>query len=161
VIDCTWICRREDALSRTQHLVCLQQMLCHKQSRLLTAMLLLCRHRSSHTATLSWSNLASASAVRMQLVASLVTLGTQYVSSPVRSPFSRYSHGPGAVVLQRKLMERNVAEEIAAKVVDSVAQTLEGQKLSSFTGVLSGACCSRPSSWGPLGPGFQQSSCSR
>lgn len=36
--------------------------------------------------------------------------------------------------LQRKLMERNVAEEIAGKVVDSVAQSLEGQKLSSFTG---------------------------
>jgi signal recognition particle receptor subunit alpha len=38
------------------------------------------------------------------------------------------------VLLQRKLMERNVAEEIAGKVVDSVAQSLEGQKLSSFTG---------------------------
>lgn len=38
------------------------------------------------------------------------------------------------VQLQRKLMERNVAEEIAGKVVDSVAQSLEGQKLSSFTG---------------------------
>lgn len=41
--------------------------------------------------------------------------------------------------LQRKLMERNVAEEIAGKVVDSVAQSLEGQKLSSFTGVQE--CC--------------------
>jgi signal recognition particle receptor subunit alpha len=40
------------------------------------------------------------------------------------------------LLLQRKLMERNVAEEIAGKVVDSVAQSLEGQKLSSFTGGL-------------------------
>lgn len=40
------------------------------------------------------------------------------------------------LLLQRKLMERNVAEEIAGKVVDSVAQSLEGQKLSSFTGDL-------------------------
>jgi hypothetical protein len=31
-------------------------------------------------------------------------------------------------------MERNVAEEIAGKVVDSVALSLQGQKLSSFTG---------------------------
>jgi hypothetical protein len=48
-------------------------------------------------------------------------------------------------VLQRKLMERNVAEEIAGKVVDSVAQSLEGQKLSSFTGGFGGGvfsfCC--------------------
>lgn len=43
--------------------------------------------------------------------------------------------GPALADMKRKLMERNVAEEIAAKVVDSVAQTLEGQKLSSFTGV--------------------------
>ena len=46
-------------------------------------------------------------------------------------------------VLQRKLMERNVAEEIAGKVVDSVAQSLEGQKLSSFTGV----CLDTESTW--------------
>eukprot|EP00882_Tetradesmus_deserticola_P003898 GHRQ01004122.1.p1 GENE.GHRQ01004122.1~~GHRQ01004122.1.p1 ORF type:complete len:585 (+),score=268.56 GHRQ01004122.1:235-1989(+) len=37
--------------------------------------------------------------------------------------------------MKRRLMERNVAEEIAAQVVDSVAHSLEGQKLSSFTGV--------------------------
>lgn len=42
---------------------------------------------------------------------------------------------PALVDMKRKLMERNVAEEIAGKVVDSVAQSLEGQKLSSFTGV--------------------------
>ncbi|KAI8474960.1 MAG: SRP54-type protein [Monoraphidium minutum] len=37
--------------------------------------------------------------------------------------------------MQRKLMERNVAEEIAVQVCESVAQSLVGQKLSSFTGV--------------------------
>eukprot|EP00879_Flechtneria_rotunda_P000279 GHRR01000367.1.p1 GENE.GHRR01000367.1~~GHRR01000367.1.p1 ORF type:complete len:663 (+),score=237.67 GHRR01000367.1:308-2296(+) len=42
---------------------------------------------------------------------------------------------PALEDMKRKLMERNVAEEIAGQVVDSVAQSLEGQKLSSFTGV--------------------------
>jgi len=37
--------------------------------------------------------------------------------------------------MTRKLMERNVAEPIAAQLVASVARGLEGQKLASFTGV--------------------------
>lgn len=37
--------------------------------------------------------------------------------------------------MKRKLMERNVAEEIAAKLVESVTKNLEGQKLKSFTRV--------------------------
>lgn len=41
---------------------------------------------------------------------------------------------PALVELKRKLMERNVAEEIAAQICESVARSLEGQKLSSFTG---------------------------
>lgn len=36
--------------------------------------------------------------------------------------------------MKRKLMERNVAEGIAAAVCESVAASLEGRKLSSFTG---------------------------
>eukprot|EP00775_Hariotina_reticulata_P009471 gene9471-9636_t len=42
---------------------------------------------------------------------------------------------PALEDMKRKLMERNVAEEIAGQVVDSVAHSLEGKKLSSFTGV--------------------------
>jgi hypothetical protein len=62
----------------------------------------------------------------------------------------RRQHPPAAARLpppacdtprQRKLMERNVAEEIAAKVVGSVAQGLEGQKLSSFTGARAACVC--------------------
>eukprot|EP00891_Asterochloris_glomerata_P006558 jgi/Astpho2/6558/e_gw1.00099.7.1_t len=44
---------------------------------------------------------------------------------------------PGLVQLKRKLMERNVAEEIAAKLCESVTRTLEGQRLGSFTRVSS------------------------
>lgn len=58
--------------------------------------------------------------------------------TPVNAPVVVYSPMRALLtlcaLLQRKLMERNVAEEIAAKVVASVAQSLEGQKLSSFTG---------------------------
>eukprot|EP00890_Picochlorum_soloecismus_P006160 jgi/Picsp_1/6545/NSC_03888-R1_signal recognition particle receptor len=39
--------------------------------------------------------------------------------------------------LKRKLMERNVAEEIANKVIESVAATVVGKKLGSFTRVSS------------------------
>lgn len=39
--------------------------------------------------------------------------------------------------MKRKLMERNVAEPIAQQICDSVASSLEGKKLSSFTGVSS------------------------
>lgn len=41
---------------------------------------------------------------------------------------------PALVDMKRKLMERNLAEEIAQQICDSVAKNLEGQKLSSFTG---------------------------
>eukprot|EP00798_Chlamydomonas_sp_ICE-L_P027481 gene27481-4787_t len=41
----------------------------------------------------------------------------------------------GLVEMKRKLMERNVAEQIAQSICDSVGQKLEGQKLSSFTGM--------------------------
>ncbi|GIM14007.1 hypothetical protein Vretimale_17022 [Volvox reticuliferus] len=42
---------------------------------------------------------------------------------------------PALVDMKRKLMERNVAEEIATQVCDSVGRRLEGQRLASFTGV--------------------------
>jgi signal recognition particle receptor subunit alpha len=42
---------------------------------------------------------------------------------------------PALQEMRRKLMERNVAEGIAAQVVDSVARSLVGKKLSGFTGV--------------------------
>jgi len=42
---------------------------------------------------------------------------------------------PALADMKRKLMERNVAEEIAQNICDSVGRSLEGQKLSSFTGV--------------------------
>jgi signal recognition particle receptor subunit alpha len=41
---------------------------------------------------------------------------------------------PALEDMKRRLMERNVAEEIAVQVCNSVAQSLEGKKLSSFTG---------------------------
>lgn len=44
---------------------------------------------------------------------------------------------PALVGLKSKLMERNVAEEIAAKLCESVATTLVGKKLGSFTRVSS------------------------
>ena len=37
--------------------------------------------------------------------------------------------------MKRRLMERNVAEEIAASVCASVGRSLEGRQLASFTGV--------------------------
>ncbi|EFN56873.1 hypothetical protein CHLNCDRAFT_21935 [Chlorella variabilis] len=42
---------------------------------------------------------------------------------------------PALATLKKKLMERNVAEEIADKVTESVATSLEGRKLASFTRV--------------------------
>ncbi|KIZ06391.1 Signal recognition particle receptor subunit alpha [Monoraphidium neglectum] len=51
------------------------------------------------------------------------------------SALSREDLQPALEDMQRKLMERNVAEEIAVQVCESVAQSLVGQKLSSFTGV--------------------------
>jgi signal recognition particle receptor subunit alpha len=44
---------------------------------------------------------------------------------------------PALTQLRRKLMERNVAEEIAAKVCESVAMNLVGKRLGSFTRVSS------------------------
>ncbi|KAL3151898.1 hypothetical protein ABBQ38_012859 [Trebouxia sp. C0009 RCD-2024] len=44
---------------------------------------------------------------------------------------------PALEQLKKKLMERNVAEEIAAKLCESVATTLVGKKLGSFTRVSS------------------------
>ncbi|EIE23438.1 SRP54-domain-containing protein [Coccomyxa subellipsoidea C-169] len=44
---------------------------------------------------------------------------------------------PALQGLKKKLMERNVAEGIAEKVVESVAANLEGQRLGSFTRVSS------------------------
>ena len=41
---------------------------------------------------------------------------------------------PALEDMKRRLMERNVAEEISVQVCSSVAQSLEGKKLSSFTG---------------------------
>ncbi|KAF5842562.1 SRP54-type protein [Dunaliella salina] len=42
---------------------------------------------------------------------------------------------PALLDMKRKLMERNVAEQIAQNICDSIARSLEGQKLASFTGV--------------------------
>jgi signal recognition particle receptor subunit alpha len=50
---------------------------------------------------------------------------------------TREDIAPALAELKRKLMERNVAEEIAEKLTESVAVSLEGQKLSSFTRVSS------------------------
>lgn len=44
---------------------------------------------------------------------------------------------PALAELKKKLMERNVAEEIAAKLTESVSKSLEGQRLGSFTRVTS------------------------
>jgi hypothetical protein len=41
---------------------------------------------------------------------------------------------PALEEMKKKLMERNVAEAIAQKICDSVGASLEGKKLSSFTG---------------------------
>ncbi|KAL4418883.1 hypothetical protein ABPG77_010052 [Micractinium sp. CCAP 211/92] len=48
---------------------------------------------------------------------------------------SRADIEPALAGLKKKLMERNVAEEIADRVIESVATSLEGQKLASFTRV--------------------------
>lgn len=48
---------------------------------------------------------------------------------------SRADIAPALEQLKKKLMERNVAEEIADKVIESVSTSLEGQKLASFTRV--------------------------
>ena len=40
---------------------------------------------------------------------------------------------PALLDMKKKLMERNVAEEIAEKVIDSVSTSLEGKRLGSFT----------------------------
>jgi len=50
---------------------------------------------------------------------------------------SREDIDPSLQDLKKKLMERNVAEEIANKLIESVAASLVGQKLSSFTRVSS------------------------
>lgn len=42
---------------------------------------------------------------------------------------------PALADMKKRLMERNVAEEIAGSVCASVGRSLEGQKLASFTGV--------------------------
>jgi signal recognition particle receptor subunit alpha len=51
------------------------------------------------------------------------------------SALTRDDLEPALKDMRRKLMERNVAEGIAAQVVDSVARSLEGKALSGFTGV--------------------------
>jgi hypothetical protein len=77
------------------------------------------------------------------------------------SALSAADLAPALEDMKRRLMERNVAEEIAAQVVDSVAHSLEGQKLSSFTGALVWSCvCSvscggRSASCGLLCCGWQ------
>lgn len=48
---------------------------------------------------------------------------------------SRADIEPALAGLKKKLMERNVAEEIADRVIESVATSLEGQRLASFTRV--------------------------
>ncbi|KXZ55716.1 hypothetical protein GPECTOR_2g1266 [Gonium pectorale] len=54
-----------------------------------------------------------------------------------KSALSRTDVEPALAEMKRKLMERNVAEEIAEQVCDSVGRGLEGQRLASFTGVAS------------------------
>ncbi|EFJ49463.1 hypothetical protein VOLCADRAFT_74239 [Volvox carteri f. nagariensis] len=52
------------------------------------------------------------------------------------SALSRADVEPALADMKRKLMERNVAEEIASQVCDSVGRRLEGQRLAGFTGVV-------------------------
>lgn len=52
-----------------------------------------------------------------------------------KAALSHEDLAPALLEMKRKLMERNVAEGIAQKVCDSVGSRLEGQKLSSLTGV--------------------------
>ncbi|GLC40532.1 hypothetical protein PLESTM_001084700 [Pleodorina starrii] len=52
------------------------------------------------------------------------------------SALTRADVEPALADMKRKLMERNVAEEIAAQVCDSVGRRLEGQRLAGFTGVV-------------------------
>jgi len=51
------------------------------------------------------------------------------------SALTREDLDPALQDMRRKLMERNVAEGIAAQVVDSVARSLVGRRLATFTGV--------------------------
>eukprot|EP00210_Caulerpa_lentillifera_P001545 g1483.t1 len=48
---------------------------------------------------------------------------------------TRADFEPALENMKRKLMERNVAQDIAGRLCESVAKNLEGQKLSGFTGV--------------------------
>lgn len=50
---------------------------------------------------------------------------------------TREDIAPALAEMKKKLMERNVAEEIAEKLTESVCTTLEGQRLGSFTRVTS------------------------
>jgi signal recognition particle receptor subunit alpha len=48
-------------------------------------------------------------------------------------PLKRSDIEPALDALKRKLMERNVGHDIVGKIADSVAASLEGKKLGSFT----------------------------
>ena len=50
---------------------------------------------------------------------------------------TREDIAPALAEMKKKLMERNVAEEIAEKLTESVCTSLEGQRLGSFTRVTS------------------------
>ncbi|GFR48799.1 hypothetical protein Agub_g10749 [Astrephomene gubernaculifera] len=75
---------------------------------------------------------AAAPAKRGVLASFLSSLSMNVVG---KAALSRADVEPALAEMKRKLMERNVAEEIAAQVCDSVGRNLEGKRLSGFTGV--------------------------
>ncbi|PNH11598.1 Signal recognition particle receptor subunit alpha [Tetrabaena socialis] len=78
---------------------------------------------------------AAAAPAKRGLLASFVSSIAMNVVG--KSALSRADVEPALVEMKRKLMERNVAEEIASQVCDSVGRGLEGQRLAGFTGVAS------------------------
>lgn len=76
---------------------------------------------------------AAAATKKGGLLSSFVrTLGVNVVGTQA---LTRSDIEPALATLKKKLMERNVAEEIADKVTESVATSVEGRKLASFTRV--------------------------
>ncbi|KAG2451309.1 hypothetical protein HYH02_003915 [Chlamydomonas schloesseri] len=79
------------------------------------------------------SGSAAAAPKKQGLLASFVNSLAMNVVG--KAALSRADVEPALAEMKRKLMERNVAEEIAAQVCDSVGRNLEGQRLAGFTGV--------------------------
>lgn len=80
---------------------------------------------------------ASAPAGKRGMLGSFVSSLAMRVAG--KSALSQEDLAPALEGMKRKLMERNVAEEIAGQICDSVARSLEGKSLSSFTGACRGS----------------------